>query len=158
LRHWRSRFLANREEIKRLAGYDDRFCRVWELYLAGCEIAFRYMNQMVFQIQLARRQDAVPLTRLSGRGGKSPLLRRHRATDRDGVFSTLSFQPPAVDWCRRFWDGGYPLLLVRRLCHGAKNHRTSRAPCAEQIRLRDSPHNFVNGHALVPASILSFLH
>jgi len=63
LRHWRSRFLANREEIKRLAGYDDRFCRVWELYLAGCEIAFRYMNQMVFQIQLARRQDAVPLTR-----------------------------------------------------------------------------------------------
>ena len=63
MRHWRSRFLANREEIKRLAGYDDRFCRVWELYLAGCEIAFRCMNQMVFQIQLARRQDAVPLTR-----------------------------------------------------------------------------------------------
>ena len=63
LRHWRSRFLANREEIKRLAGYDDRFCRMWEFYLAGCEIAFRYMNQMVFQIQLARRQDAVPLTR-----------------------------------------------------------------------------------------------
>ena len=63
LRHWRSRFLANREQIKRLAGYDDRFCRMWEFYLAGCEIAFRYMNQMVFQIQLARRQDAVPLTR-----------------------------------------------------------------------------------------------
>ena len=63
LRHWRLRFLANREQIKRLAGYDDRFCRMWEFYLAGCEIAFRYMNQMVFQIQLARRQDAVPLTR-----------------------------------------------------------------------------------------------
>ena len=63
LRHWRSRFLANRDEIKRLAGYDDRFCRMWEFYLAGCETAFRYMNQMVFQIQLARRQDAVPLTR-----------------------------------------------------------------------------------------------
>jgi cyclopropane-fatty-acyl-phospholipid synthase len=63
LRHWRGRFLANREEIKRLAGYDDRFCRMWEFYLAGCEIAFRYMHQMVFQIQLARRQDAVPLTR-----------------------------------------------------------------------------------------------
>ena len=63
LRHWRNRFLANREQIKRLAGYDDRFCRMWEFYLAGCEVAFRYMNQMVFQIQLARRLDAVPLTR-----------------------------------------------------------------------------------------------
>ena len=46
-----------------VAGYDDRFCRMWEFYLAGCEIAFRYMDQMVFQIQIARRQDAVPLTR-----------------------------------------------------------------------------------------------
>jgi cyclopropane-fatty-acyl-phospholipid synthase len=63
LRHWRLRFLANRERIKQLAGYDERFCRMWEFYLAGCEIAFRYMNQMVFQIQLSRRQDAVPLTR-----------------------------------------------------------------------------------------------
>jgi cyclopropane-fatty-acyl-phospholipid synthase len=63
LRHWRQRFLANRERIKQMAGYDDRFCRMWEFYLAGCEISFRYMNQMVFQIQLARRQDAVPLTR-----------------------------------------------------------------------------------------------
>src|SRR4029079_16796608 len=63
LRHWRARFLANRERIKQMAGYDDRFCRMWEFYLAGCESAFRYMNQMVFQIQIARRQDAVPLTR-----------------------------------------------------------------------------------------------
>ena len=63
LRHWRQRFLANREQIKRLAGYDDRFCRMWEFYLAGCEIAFRYMNQMVFQIQIARRLDAVPFIR-----------------------------------------------------------------------------------------------
>lgn len=63
LRHWRERFLANREQIKQLAGYDDRFCRMWEFYLAGCEVAFRYMNQMVFQIQIARRQDAAPLTR-----------------------------------------------------------------------------------------------
>src|SRR5438093_612518 len=36
---------------------------MWEFYLAGCEVAFRYMNQMVFQIQIARNQDAVPLTR-----------------------------------------------------------------------------------------------
>jgi cyclopropane-fatty-acyl-phospholipid synthase len=63
LRHWRSRFNANRERIKQMAGYDERFCRMWEFYLAGCEVAFRYMNQMVFQIQIARKQDAVPLTR-----------------------------------------------------------------------------------------------
>ncbi|MBN9539604.1 MAG: class I SAM-dependent methyltransferase [Reyranella sp.] len=63
LRHWRERFLANRGQIKQLAGYDDRFCRMWEFYLAGCEVAFRYMNQMVFQMQITRRQDATPLTR-----------------------------------------------------------------------------------------------
>ena len=63
LRHWRERFNANRESVKRMAGYDERFCRMWEFYLAGCEVAFRYMNQMVFQIQLARKQDVVPLTR-----------------------------------------------------------------------------------------------
>ena len=63
LRRWRERFLANRDQIKQLAGYDDRFCRMWEFYLAGCEVAFRHMNQMVFQVQIARRQDAVPPTR-----------------------------------------------------------------------------------------------
>ena len=63
LRHWRQRFLANRDKVKAMAGYDDRFCRMWEFYLAGCEVAFRFMNQMVFQIQIARKQDAVPFTR-----------------------------------------------------------------------------------------------
>jgi cyclopropane-fatty-acyl-phospholipid synthase len=63
LRHWRQRFMANRDKVKKLAGYDDRFCRMWEFYLAGCEVAFRYMNQFVFQIQLARRQEAAPLMR-----------------------------------------------------------------------------------------------
>jgi cyclopropane-fatty-acyl-phospholipid synthase len=61
LREWRRRFEANRDRIREL--YDERFCRMWEFYLVGCEIAFRYMGQMVFQMQLARRQDAVPLTR-----------------------------------------------------------------------------------------------
>ncbi len=61
LRHWRLRFLANRAEVARL--YDDRFCRMWEFYLAGCECAFRFQGHMVWQAQLARRVDAVPLTR-----------------------------------------------------------------------------------------------
>ena len=43
--------------------YDERFCRMFEFYLAGCEISFRREDNMVFQIQLAHRQTAVPLTR-----------------------------------------------------------------------------------------------
>jgi cyclopropane-fatty-acyl-phospholipid synthase len=61
LRLWRQRFEANRERIAAL--YDERFCRMWEFYLIGSELAFRHGGHMVFQIQLAKRQDAVPLTR-----------------------------------------------------------------------------------------------
>ena len=58
---WRRRFLARREEAMRL--YDERFCRMWEFYLAGSECAFRFEGAVVFQLQLAKRVDAVPLTR-----------------------------------------------------------------------------------------------
>ena len=61
LRHWHDRFQAQREKAKEL--YDEEFCRMWEFYLIGCEIGFRRRGQMVFQIQVAKRQDAVPLTR-----------------------------------------------------------------------------------------------
>ena len=61
LKAWRMRFLANREAAK--AMYDERFCRMWEYYLVTSEIAFRYAGHMVFQVQLARRQESVPLTR-----------------------------------------------------------------------------------------------
>ena len=43
--------------------YDERFRRMWEFYLAGCEIAFRYLGLTVFQIQLALRQSTVPTNR-----------------------------------------------------------------------------------------------
>ncbi len=61
LRAWRERFLTRHDEAKAL--YDERFCRMWEFYLAACECAFRHCGLMVFQIQLAKRQEAVPLTR-----------------------------------------------------------------------------------------------
>jgi cyclopropane-fatty-acyl-phospholipid synthase len=61
LRHWRWRFAANRDTIGTL--YDDRFCRMFEFYLAAAELSFRREDQMVFQLQLAHRIDAVPLTR-----------------------------------------------------------------------------------------------
>ena len=43
--------------------YDEKFCRMWEFYLAGCEAAFRHGVLMVFQIQLSKSLDTVPLTR-----------------------------------------------------------------------------------------------
>ena len=61
LAEWQSRFQANRAEIAAL--YDERFCRMWEFYLAGAEMAFRHEQQVVFQIQLAKKVDALPLTR-----------------------------------------------------------------------------------------------
>jgi len=61
LKAWRDRFLAHRDEVARL--YDARFVRMWEFYLACSEAAFRRQNMMVFQIQLAKRQGTVPITR-----------------------------------------------------------------------------------------------
>jgi cyclopropane-fatty-acyl-phospholipid synthase len=61
LRNWRARFEQNRERIRQL--YDERFCRMWELYLIGAELAFRRDGCLVFQMQLAKSIDAVPLTR-----------------------------------------------------------------------------------------------
>jgi cyclopropane-fatty-acyl-phospholipid synthase len=58
---WRERFLAHRDDVARI--YDARFVRMWEFYLASSEAAFRYFGMVVFQLQLAHRQEAVPLTR-----------------------------------------------------------------------------------------------
>jgi cyclopropane-fatty-acyl-phospholipid synthase len=61
LKAWRERFMARRDEAKKL--YDERFCRMWEFYLAGAETSFRVDAHMVMQIQIAKRQEIVPLTR-----------------------------------------------------------------------------------------------
>ncbi|MBV9829781.1 MAG: class I SAM-dependent methyltransferase [Alphaproteobacteria bacterium] len=61
LRHWRARFEHNRDRIRAL--YDERFCRMWEMYLIGAEMAFRRDGHLVFQMQLAKRVGSVPLTR-----------------------------------------------------------------------------------------------
>ena len=36
---------------------------MWEFYLASCEAAFRWRHLVVFQLQLSRRLETVPLTR-----------------------------------------------------------------------------------------------
>ncbi|HVH82105.1 MAG TPA: cyclopropane-fatty-acyl-phospholipid synthase family protein [Stellaceae bacterium] len=61
LRAWRSRFLQHRDRVLKL--YDERFCRMWEMYLVGSEMAFRYGNHLVMQIQMAKTVETVPLTR-----------------------------------------------------------------------------------------------
>ena len=58
---WSRRFQASRRKIAQLI--DERFCRMWEFYLALSEAAFRHGDHFVFQMQLAKRRDAVPLTR-----------------------------------------------------------------------------------------------
>ncbi|HVJ84562.1 MAG TPA: cyclopropane-fatty-acyl-phospholipid synthase family protein, partial [Caulifigura sp.] len=61
LKHWAARFAANRARVAEL--YDERFCRMWEFYLACAEMAFRQGSSMVFQMQLTRDRAAVPATR-----------------------------------------------------------------------------------------------
>ena len=58
---WRRNFEAAWDKASGL--WSERFCRMWQFYLAGGEVSFRYQNMAVFQIQLAKRVDAVPLTR-----------------------------------------------------------------------------------------------
>jgi cyclopropane-fatty-acyl-phospholipid synthase len=61
LKAWRERFLARRAEA--VAMYDERFARMWEFYLAASEASFRYDGLVVFQLQLAKRLDTLPMTR-----------------------------------------------------------------------------------------------
>jgi cyclopropane-fatty-acyl-phospholipid synthase len=59
--HWRRRFAANLDAITTI--YDERFCRMFEFYLSGSELAFRLEDHMNFQIQLTRSKEALPLAR-----------------------------------------------------------------------------------------------
>ena len=61
LRLWRERFAQHRDEIRDL--YDERFCRMFEFYLAGAELTFRHERHVVFQIQLSPSQTSLPFTR-----------------------------------------------------------------------------------------------
>ena len=86
---WQRRFQANRDRIREL--YDERFCRMWELYLANVELVFRYGNEMVFQLQLARRRDAVPITRDYIAEGEEALAAKEQA---------LATRLAAAEWVR----------------------------------------------------------
>ena len=61
LRHWKERFLNKKEQV--LEKFDEKFFRMWEFYLAGCEMTFKWGDQVVFQFQLSKKLTSVPNTR-----------------------------------------------------------------------------------------------
>ena len=61
LRHWKERFLGKKDEV--LTMFDEKFYRMWEFYLAGCEMAFKWGDQVVFQFQLTKDLTTAPNTR-----------------------------------------------------------------------------------------------
>ncbi|MCX8507950.1 MAG: class I SAM-dependent methyltransferase, partial [Rhodobacteraceae bacterium] len=81
LHHWRSRFETAMAQTPGLL--DDSFIRMWRYYLIASELSFRLGRQVVFQMQLARQQDAVPLTRDYMAEERLPSARLwHRAEER----------------------------------------------------------------------------
>ena len=61
LRHWKENCIKNKEQIVKM--FDEKFFRMWEFYLAGCEIAFKWGDQVVYQFQLTKNYTSTPSTR-----------------------------------------------------------------------------------------------
>ncbi len=61
LRNWKERFLSKKTTV--LEMFDEKFFRMWEFYLASCEMAFKWGDQVVFQLQLTKDNVSAPTTR-----------------------------------------------------------------------------------------------
>ena len=61
LRHWKENCIKNKEKIIQM--FDEKFFRMWEFYLAGCEMAFKWGDQVVYQFQLTKNYTSTPVTR-----------------------------------------------------------------------------------------------
>jgi len=61
LRHWKENCIKNKVKITEM--FDEKFFRMWEFYLAGCEIAFKWGDQVVYQFQLTKNYTSTPTTR-----------------------------------------------------------------------------------------------
>jgi cyclopropane-fatty-acyl-phospholipid synthase len=84
LQHWRDRFAANRTQAVAIAG--ERFCRMWEYYLAAVQVGFRNGSNMVFQLLLSNRIESVPIARDSMMvGAKTAGTPNRRAAASDGA-------------------------------------------------------------------------
>ena len=61
LRHWKENCINNKEQIIKM--FDVKFFRMWEFYLASCESAFKWGDQVVYQFQLTKNYTSTPTTR-----------------------------------------------------------------------------------------------
>ncbi|MSU90447.1 methyltransferase domain-containing protein [Rhodobacteraceae bacterium 2CG4] len=61
LRAWGENFEVVRDEV--VDEYGERFARMWDFYLTACQYTFSHGNNLVYQMQLGRSRDAVPITR-----------------------------------------------------------------------------------------------
>ena len=61
LNRWHENFRKNENKIEKL--YDDKFCRMWRYYLTASEISFRYYQHVVFQFQISKKLESLPLSR-----------------------------------------------------------------------------------------------
>ncbi len=59
--HWFKNFQDNKEKIKDL--YDDRFLRMWEVYLNLSELSFIDGDNVIFQLVLTKKKDSFPIIR-----------------------------------------------------------------------------------------------
>ncbi len=61
LRNWKERCVKNKSKIIEM--FDEKFFRMWEFYLASCEMTFKWGDQVVFQFQLTKDLTTAPTTR-----------------------------------------------------------------------------------------------
>ena len=58
---WYKNTIRNKSEIIKM--FDERFMRMWEFYLLMSKYSFENMGNIVFQIQIAKNINNLPLTR-----------------------------------------------------------------------------------------------
>ena len=61
LKNWKERCIKNKSKITSM--FDEKFFRMWEFYLASCEMVFKWGDQVVFQFQLTKDLTTAPNTR-----------------------------------------------------------------------------------------------
>ncbi|MGB6429012.1 MAG: cyclopropane-fatty-acyl-phospholipid synthase family protein [Candidatus Acidiferrales bacterium] len=82
LRHWRERFLDRLDDVRGM-GFDDRFIRTWEYYLASCEGAFAEEYIGDAQILMRKMASSSPASRLSTLDGAETLTDALKASERN---------------------------------------------------------------------------
>jgi len=88
LNHWSQRFAASRAAIAARLG--ERFCRMWEFYLQSSEMSFLWGDLVVFQAQISKSLERLPLTRDYLYPDAAPLPRPRRRSAKAATPSPIS--------------------------------------------------------------------